>query len=207
VTAHAITVVRVALAFAVVVLLHLGGLHIRAAMLPAVFVVIMMDWLDGWIARRLGETTRFGALLDIAGDRIVEDIFWIYFAVVGLVAFWIPMVVVARGLLTDMVRTMAFARGKTAFGKETMMRGGLPRLLVASKASRGLYAALKMASFLCLTTLLALQSAPAAAGLPSASGPARTVALVVVYATVAMCLLRGIPVIWNGRRYLLENAR
>ena len=205
--ANTITLLRVGLAFLVVGVFSAGVFPLNLAMLALTVIVIMLDWLDGLIARRLGEESRFGALFDIAGDRIVENVFWIYFSAVQLIPFWVPMVVISRGILSDLARAMAFARGKTPFGQTTMMRSGWARLLVASRFSRGLYAAMKLVAFVCLGALLVLRSSPPELGLPSAEGWTRAATLIIVYAVVALCVIRGVPVIWGGRRYLLEKVK
>ena len=36
--------------------------------------------LDGWVARKRGSASTFGAVFDILGDRIVENALWVIFA-------------------------------------------------------------------------------------------------------------------------------
>ncbi len=204
--ANTITLVRIALTFIVVGLLRIN-FHLNVAMFVLILVIMMLDWLDGFLARKLGEATRFGALFDIAGDRIVENIFWIYFAVVGLTSVWVPMIVISRGFLTDLVRAMAFAKGKTPFGQKTMMDSAWARLLVASRPSRGIYNGLKIAAFCYLAALLVVASAPWRLGAALPGGWLYGVRHLLVYAVVLMCVVRGFPVIWDGRRYLLESVQ
>lgn len=205
--ANTITMVRIALTLIAVGLLSINNFYLNIGMFVLVVIIIMLDWLDGFIARKLGEASRFGALFDIAGDRIVENIFWIYFAVAGLISFWVPVIVISRGFLTDLVRAMAFAKGKTAFGEQTMISAAWARLLVSSRVSRGIYAGLKVAAFCYLTALLVLGSAPARLGLPSPGGLLYVGSQVIVYTVVGMCVIRGVPVVWDGRRYLLEEIQ
>jgi len=202
-TANLITLIRIALTFIAVGLLNIN-FYLNIAMFVLIVVIIMLDWLDGFIARKYSESTSFGALFDIAGDRIVENIFWMYFAVIGLISVWVPIVVVSRGFLTDLLRTMAFARGKTPFGEKTMMESAWARVLVSSRVSRGVYAGLKVAAFCYLAALLVLESAATKFGIT----PPATIGIgcqILVYTVVVMCIIRGFPVIWDGRKYLLEN--
>ena len=66
----------------------------------AVLVVASItDYLDGYFARKLNQTTRIGALLDPAADRL-----YIFATLVGLaftasIPFWLPIVVIARDVL------------------------------------------------------------------------------------------------------------
>ena len=74
-------------------------LIVRDAYVPALIVLIVAsftDLLDGYLARRLGQITRLGQLLDPAADRL-----YIFAALVGLAAndlvpWWIVVVIVAR---------------------------------------------------------------------------------------------------------------
>ena len=191
--ANLVAISRALLAFiAVVILFHHPDLYPLAAVLT--IVSILMDGLDGWVARRYGEVSRIGAVIDILTDRVVELTYWIAFAVLGWIPAWIPIVVAVRGLLVDGARAVAFERGLTAFGPTTMMRSKLGNFLVASRESRSAYGIAKAAAF----TLMIVAYAPA---LPSPAEPVvRTIALVCVYASVLLCVLRGIPVLLEARR-------
>lgn len=191
--ANVVAITRATFAFlAVAILFHRRDLYLFAALLT--IVAIIMDGLDGWVARRYGEVSRIGAVVDILTDRIVELTYWIAFAAIGWIPVWIPIVVAVRGLLVDGARAIAFERGLTAFGPTTMMRSKLGNFLVASRESRSAYGIAKAAAF----TLMIVAYAPA---LPQAlARPMLVVALVSVYISVVLCLLRGIPVLLEARR-------
>lgn len=204
-TANLITLFRIILTFVAVGLLN-RGFYLNIGMFALIVIIIMLDWLDGFIARRYHEASSFGALFDIAGDRIVENIFWMYFAVVGLISVWVPIIVISRGFLTDLLRTMAFSKGKTPFGEKTMMESAWARLLVSSRISRGVYAGLKVSVFCYLTALLVIKSAVSRFGITSPSD-VYIGAQILVYVVVVLCVVRGFPVIWDGRKYLLESIK
>jgi cardiolipin synthase len=66
---------------------------------PALVVLIvasLTDLLDGFLARRLGQVTRLGQLLDPAADRLYIFAALIGLAANGLVPWWIVVVIVAR---------------------------------------------------------------------------------------------------------------
>jgi phosphatidylglycerophosphate synthase len=69
--ANAVVLTRVLLAFAVMALLYRGR-HLYLGACALTVAAIWMDGLDGWVARRWGEVSRFGAVLDILADRVVE---------------------------------------------------------------------------------------------------------------------------------------
>ncbi|MEW6752939.1 MAG: CDP-alcohol phosphatidyltransferase family protein [Candidatus Latescibacterota bacterium] len=207
--ANVVTLLRVALVFVAVGLLQVPHPPVVAAAVVLVAFVLYLDALDGYVARRLKIASDTGALFDILGDRIVEQVLWIYFAVAGMVSLWVPLVVVARGLVTDNVRTVAFKSGHTAFGEKTMMRSPATRFLVASRFSRGLYGGMKAALFVYLALLLFLSRAAAVYGWGVGQGALRALEYAgagLAYTTVALCLVRGLPVLWDGRQILFEKG-
>lgn len=197
-----VTLLRVCLVFVIVVLFH-RGVTFNAIATVLIGCIIVMDALDGYIARRYGETSKQGAVLDILGDRIVENVLWIYFACIGEYSFWVPIIVITRDVVVDNIRSLAFAQGKTAFGETTMQREGWAKFLVSSNWSRALYAAAKGICFGCIGLVITLESAN--------FSEARldyliSVKFILIYFTVAFCLVRGLPVVWEGREYLFKSS-
>jgi CDP-diacylglycerol---glycerol-3-phosphate 3-phosphatidyltransferase len=192
--ANLITLARTLMAFLVVGLLHVRttGFYLTAAALTV--LIIAMDALDGYVARKRKESSTFGAVADILGDRVVEMTYWIIFAVFGWVPAWVAIIVAARGIVVDGLRSLALERGFTAFGATSMMRSRLGMLLVSSRASRALYGTAKAVAF----PLMILLFTPGLLALFGAG--LRTLAYVSVYATVAFCIVRGTPVMIEARR-------
>jgi CDP-diacylglycerol--glycerol-3-phosphate 3-phosphatidyltransferase len=209
--ANLLTIARVALIFFVVWVWSRQHLvawwWLDVVMVPLLGWAIFMDALDGWVARRRREETDAGALFDIAGDRIVELVLWVFFAIRRdavdgrpLVAYWVPLVIIVRTVVTDLVRSVAFQKGRTPFGEKTMMESGWAKAIVGSRWSRGLYGALKAVAFCVLGAVLAGQRA-GLSGLPM--NALRLAGDVLVYGTVLLCLVRAAPVVWDGRRFLI----
>src|SRR4051812_38156749 len=74
-------------------------------------VVIWADGLDGYFARKLKQATKFGAMLDIAGDRVVEMAYLIAYAALTWIPVWIPLLFLVRGTFVDVVRAFASEQG------------------------------------------------------------------------------------------------
>ena len=77
--------------------------------------------------------------------------------------------------------------------------------LVASRASRAVYGVMKCVCFCAVGLQLAISSAKAAvlASLgESLPGIIALGAQSLVWLTVAFCVVRGLPVLWEGRRYI-----
>ena len=99
--ANTITVFRLLLTFVIVALLGVVNRNLDYALIASILLVFALDTLDGYIARKLNETSKLGEVLDVLADRIIENIFWIYFAAVGSIPVWVPIVIMARGVITD----------------------------------------------------------------------------------------------------------
>lgn len=207
-TPNRITLARIAMAFAAVAVFEFSG-HALGADLAALALVILaigLDAADGYLARRRKLETPLGAQLDILGDRLVENLFFTFYATAGSVSLWVPILFFTRGLATDFLRSLAAREGRSGFGANGMLESSWARALVASRASRAAYATLKCVCFCWLGFELALAdlharflSGRAIAGIHLASHT-------LVLATVVFCLIRAVPVFWEGRRYLAPSA-
>ncbi len=190
--ANIITLSRIFMVFIVVALLFM---HNNSATLSALILTIFVMWfdgLDGYVARKFNETSKLGAVLDIMGDRIVENVFWITFCAMGWINVAIPIIVLTRGIVTDSIRSLALAQGYTAFGEKTMMQGKIAKFIVASNFSRFTYALCKAIAFLFII-----------AGHLSFSYDHSVLAIGIICAwiAVAFCVLRGIPVVIESKRF------
>lgn len=169
---------------------------------------IALDALDGHIARRKHLASPVGAQLDILGDRVIENVYFTYFAVVGMVSLWLPVLFFVRGTTTDFLRGLAGKAGRSGWGKQSMLETWWAQALVGSRWSRGLYAAMKCVCFCYLGIELALVRGPFALFGPLASDThllIRLGAQVITWATAAFCLLRGLPVLLDGWKYFVRS--
>ncbi|MCS7050480.1 MAG: CDP-alcohol phosphatidyltransferase family protein [Thermomicrobium sp.] len=205
--ANAITLARVILLFIGIALLYGGARWSLVLAWLMLLVVFAGDALDGIVARRRGESTVFGAVFDIAGDRVVENALWIVFADLGLIGVWAPLLVMTRGFLVDGLRSVALQAGRTPFGERTMARTSWTRFLTASRGMRATYGIAKLVAFLYLTALVAERSG----GVPGIAPLIRSTAGEIVgwasvYATLVLTLVRGLPVLVDAWPYLRWSA-
>ena len=66
-SANLITLIRLVLVFIVVALFNMN-FYANAAMFALTIIIIVLDWADGYVARKKGISSDFGALFDIAGE-------------------------------------------------------------------------------------------------------------------------------------------
>jgi len=207
-TPNKVTALRVAVGFAAVSLFGRGPWANLAAVGLTV-ASIALDALDGHIARTRKLATPVGAQIDILGDRMIENVYFTYFAVVGMVSWWLPVFFFARGAATDFLRGLALRAGHSGWGTNAMLQTWWGRGLVASRWSRGLYAAMKCLCFCYLGLELALTRGPVALiGELSADAQIvlRTGGQVLTWATAAFCFVRGLPVLVEGWKYFAEGV-
>jgi len=195
-----VTITRIGLLFFLVVLIYYETLWARILASGLVVLVIVMDWLDGFLARKLHESTVLGSVLDIAGDRIIESVLWIVLADLNLVPVWIPIVVISRTILTDSIRGYTLRFGYTAFGKKTMMTSKLGKFLTGSPFMRTPYAILKAFTFGLLLLLTAMDKIVMRSSIIQQAwiDVAWEIGYWMAVTTALMCLVRGIPVIIEG---------
>jgi CDP-diacylglycerol--glycerol-3-phosphate 3-phosphatidyltransferase len=78
-------------------------------------VVLMLsgvtDWADGALARRLGQYSRLGALLDPAADRLYIVATLIAFVLRDVVPFWVVAVLVGRELVLGVMLLVLRSHG------------------------------------------------------------------------------------------------
>src|SRR5438132_7044387 len=160
-TPNKVTLLRVAVGFGAVCLFGRGAWANLTAVGLTV-AAIALDALDGHIARKKKMATPVGAQLDILGDRMIENVYFTYFAVVGMVSLWLPVLFFARGAATDFLRGLALRAEHSGWGANAMLQTWWSRALVASRWSRGLYAAMKCLCFCYLGLELALTRGPVA---------------------------------------------
>jgi CDP-diacylglycerol--glycerol-3-phosphate 3-phosphatidyltransferase len=209
-TPNQVTAARVLAAFAAVALFTIFGTALAADIVAVLLTVaaIALDGVDGYIARTRGLSTPLGAQLDILGDRVVENLFFTFFAVSGLVSLWVPVLFFVRGTMTDFIRSLAARSGRVGFGQTSMLGTWWGRIVVASRASRAAYATLKCFCFCYLGLLIPLPHAPATWFSEASRLWLSAVGQVLVAATVIFCIVRAVPVLFEGWQYLeVEQKR
>ncbi|MFH1084708.1 MAG: CDP-alcohol phosphatidyltransferase family protein [Chloroflexota bacterium] len=191
--ANLITLARLPVLLAIVLLLATPSPAARLANVPLLVALILMDTLDGVVARRRHEESLMGSVLDIMADRAVELVLWVCYAYYRLIPLAIPVIYILRGTIVDSLRSVGVSEGQAPF---KTMRTSLGRWLVGSPWMRSSYGVAKAFAFagLALTHALAAYAAHGAVSI-SAVEASRVICNVVSWVAVALCLARGLPVV------------
>ncbi len=190
--ANMVTLARLLLLVVVVVLAYQPYSLWHVFNVALLILVFASDGIDGYVARKRNEESVFGAVFDIAGDRITELTLWIVTADLGFVPVWVPIVFVVRGSIVDAIRAaQVSSKHDSPFA---LMTSKLGRWLVSGRFMRIFYAAVKGTTF-CWILLIA----PVHALLPvfwSLWGWLLTgISTFLIYLSVVLCIVRGLPVI------------
>jgi CDP-diacylglycerol---glycerol-3-phosphate 3-phosphatidyltransferase len=209
VLANWITLSRFPLLLLNILILYLGSPAVRLAGVLLLFIGLMLDTVDGMVARKTGQSSLFGSVLDIAADRTYELILWVCFADLGMIPLAIPLIIIARTTLTDALRSIGVGQGTAPFAQH---RTRLGRFLVGSTLMRTGYAVTKVLTF------CGLALAQAFSGWDPSSALAQSVPTMLqglrftAWLAVLFCVFRGLPVIISSlRRYwgtpVMSSAR
>ncbi len=206
--ANLITIGRLVLLFVTIALIYTRSYSVVAWCTLVIGVVFASDALDGFVARRRKSTSDLGAIIDIAGDRVVENALWVVFAQLGLIGVWAPLMVLTRGFFVDAMRGMSYTAGKSAFGENTMMRTPVTQFLTASRFMRAFYGMAKALGFVFLTSLFAAHIAPGRdLGRFYAHDPIRIIGWFMVYSALALTVIRGVPVLIDAMYYVRQPKK
>ncbi len=191
--ANFITIFRVFLMFIGVylVMTQEGNFNAYVWALVLTILAFSLDGLDGYVARKFHEESKLGALLDIMSDRIVENTYWIVFAVMGWLPVWFSLVALTRGFVTDTIRSAAMEKGLTPFG---MQRNPICKWITGSKFMRITYAVAKVLAFI----VIILAKVP---NMPNADVVYHVGYLLALIAIV-FCVVRGLPVVIEAKAVL-----
>ncbi|HLT92434.1 MAG TPA: CDP-alcohol phosphatidyltransferase family protein [Woeseiaceae bacterium] len=189
--ANLITLSRLLLLIVVVAIAYQPYSWWHVVNIALLIIVFVTDGLDGYVARKRGEESVFGAMFDIASDRITELTMWIVLLDLDIVPVWVPLVFIIRGTVVDTIRAnQVTAEHDTPF---SMLRTPLGKWVVAGKFMRIFYAVLKATTF---CWLLLMEPLPVLLPvfrdwMPVLDG----IGAGLVYLSVLICVIRGLPVI------------
>ncbi|MFA6409622.1 MAG: CDP-alcohol phosphatidyltransferase family protein [Gammaproteobacteria bacterium] len=192
--ANLVTFLRLFLVFIITALVEYAPPMWQLLNVFLLIIIMALDGLDGIIARFRKEDSLFGAIFDIAADRIIEITLWITLLGSGFVSVWVPIIFVVRGVLVDNLRKKYSDSGRSPF---SIMQTKWGQFLVASRTMRFTYGGFKLITFAWLLFLFP------ATQLWSAFFTSKMTGILIfndflIYSTVILCLLRGLPVIFEA---------
>ncbi|MBN1686568.1 MAG: CDP-diacylglycerol--glycerol-3-phosphate 3-phosphatidyltransferase [Spirochaetales bacterium] len=112
-----ITLVRILLSPAFFCVFYIPRHTESSSLLPLIFLWILFgvmeitDLIDGKIARKLGQISDTGKLLDPFADSLSRLTYFLCFTIAGVMEFWIFLIILYRDLGVSFVRLMIARKG------------------------------------------------------------------------------------------------
>lgn len=186
--ANAISIARTIMVFAsIYLLLEIQGDVANVTALIIITIAVLLDAVDGKIARLFGFQSETGILTDLYADHIVANLIWVSLAFLGLVPIWIPLIATTRDLVVDWFRQVGSIKtGLNGFEQVTSLSFGW---ISASRTMRGLYGELKLVVW--------------GLALLSIYFPLPTLVSLLAWTTLGICLLRAFPAISASWRFVV----
>jgi CDP-diacylglycerol---glycerol-3-phosphate 3-phosphatidyltransferase len=135
------------------------------------------DWLDGYLARKMGLVTPLGKLLDPLADKILVCAAFVYFSAAQLCPVWVTALIIGREFMVTGLRQIAIEAGQ-----------------VLAADNLGKWKTTFQLIF-CITGLLML------------SNPTSWLMPVSLWVAVALTLISGANYLWAGRNLLNTSGR
>ena len=177
-----LTCLRIFLAVVFMALLFAEGAFYKSLALAVFLAASFTDFLDGRIARRKGQVTRFGKLMDPVADKLLTVSAFVMFVQLGLVPGWMVVLVIMRDVLITGVRLAVPSQGDWQ----------------AARLSGKQKTALQFSFIVATLVFLILRETPQ--WNLSWEEPARRAVYFAMFFVLAVTL-------WSGARYLSENRR
>ena len=186
--ANLISVFRTLLVFvAVYLLVEVGGKNGTLTAISIIAFAILLDAVDGIVARVFGFEGEAGKLSDLYADHIVANTVWVTLAFLDLVPVWVPPITTTRDLVVDWFRqAAALCTGLNGF--EQVENSSL-HWLVSSRWMRASYGGLKLAAWGLVSVSIMMPIGPL---LP-----------IVIWVTVTVCFFRAFPTLLMNWKYVM----
>ena len=175
-----------------VLMLYFGNPTVQLLSVSILFIALMLDSIDGIVARRTGKASLTGSVLDIVADRVYELVLWVSFSDLGVIPVAIPLIVITRTTWTDAIRSIGVRKGEAPFDQHGSKLGSF---IVGSPWMRSAYGIAKIISFCGLTLGIALGGFPESTKGYQTSSTVLAIFTVTSWIAVTLCVIRGLPVI------------
>lgn len=193
---NAITFSRLVMTAAFVLAVSQSSLMGYGAGLVLFVIAAISDFVDGWLARRMGLVTPLGKLMDPLADKILVSAAFVFLTEKGLCPVWITALIIGREFLVTGLRQIAIEAGQVL---------AADRL---GKWKTGFQLAYLITGLVWLTADHAKQETAALEWLGQLGQLARPVAHggwlqpIFLWGAVALTVISGWNYVWSGRGLL-----
>ena len=106
-----LTILRIVLTPVFLYLFISDDLLMKQISLAVFIVAALSDWYDGWLARKFNYITEWGKFMDPLADKILTSAAFIGFVLVGLLEWWMVVIILIRDFTITILRIYADRKG------------------------------------------------------------------------------------------------
>ena len=106
-----LTILRIILSPIFLILFLSPEPMLKQLSLVVFIVAALSDWYDGWLARKFNYITEWGKFMDPLADKILTSAAFLGFALVGLLEWWMVIIVLIRDFTITLLRVYADKKG------------------------------------------------------------------------------------------------
>ncbi len=153
-------------------------------------VAAISDFLDGWLARKMGLVTPLGKLMDPLADKILVSAAFVFFTALELCPVWVTALIIGREFLVTGLRQISIEAGQ---------------VLAADRLGKWktTFQLTYLITGLVWLTLSHMENPGVAAGfLRDLAKPDGWLMPTSLWIAVALTVISGFNYLWNGRRLL-----
>lgn len=108
-----LTVLRIILTPVFLFLFLSDSSLLKQISLGVFFLAAITDWYDGWLARKFNYITNWGKFMDPLADKILTSAAFVAFGFLGVLEFWMIILVILRDFLVTGIRMLADYKGES----------------------------------------------------------------------------------------------
>jgi len=188
---NAITLSRLVLAAIFVVAMGFPGLSGYLVALVSFSVAAATDWLDGYLARKMGLVTPLGKLLDPLADKILVCAAFVFMSVLDFAPVWVTALIIGREFLVTGLRQIAVEAGQVL---------AADRLGKWKTTFQLIFIIASLVQLCCLALTDASPFMQFVTGLTARDG---LIIMPSLWISVALTVISGGNYLWSGRKLLV----
>jgi cardiolipin synthase len=96
---NSLSILRIILVIPLALTISSGTADNRLYAVGLTILIVLTDFLDGFFARKFGQITEFGKILDPLADKIAVAVVCVILALEGVLPFWFVLAAVTRDIL------------------------------------------------------------------------------------------------------------
>lgn len=108
-----LTITRIILTPIFAIFFLVDNITLNKISLVIFLIAALTDWYDGWLARKFNYISELGRFLDPLADKILTSTAFFCFVFIGMLDFWMVLIIVIRDLLVTLLRIYGQLKNRT----------------------------------------------------------------------------------------------